>query len=269
MSEMASLSKRVVFITGAGSGIGLATAQAFAKEGAQLVLVGRKAEPLEDASSCIAKQGYLTPLVIADCDVSDEKNIQDALNLTFQKFGRLDIAFNNAGMAGAGGPLADVDSGEYQRLMKVNVDGVFFAMKHQIPLMLKTIETFGKEAGSGGQCRIINTTSSAGKIGFAQSSAYVASKFAVNGMTKSAALDYAQSGIAINAVAPGPIETPLLNDFASEEKNKKALIQTIAMKRHGVCEDIAETVLAMCSPKMTFMTGSVVYVDGGQTAGCC
>ncbi|QCE32619.1 SDR family oxidoreductase [Acetobacteraceae bacterium] len=267
MTAHATFANKVVLITGAGSGIGLATAQAFAREGAQLVLIGRKEKPLKEAAAAISKEGHLAPLVIAHCDVAEEAQIAAAIKQTFEKFGRLDIAFNNAGMAGAGGALAEVNSAEYQRLMKVNVDGVFFSMKHQIPLMLKTIAKFEKEAGAGGQCRIVNTASCAGIIGFAGASAYVASKFAVVGMTKSAALEYAQAGIAINAVAPGPIETPLIHDFAKGEESKKALLQTLAMTDYGVPEDVAEIVLGICSPRMKFMAGSVISIDGGQTAG--
>ncbi|KMQ91903.1 short-chain dehydrogenase reductase sdr [Lasius niger] len=267
MTDRATFSNKVVFITGAGSGIGLATAQAFAREGAQLVLVGRKENPLQEAAASISKEGHLAPLVIANCDVADETHVKTALKQVFEKFGRLDIAFNNAGMVGALGALAEVESKDYQRLMQVNVDGVFFSMKHEIPLMLKTLEKFGREAGSGGQCRIINTSSCAGLLGFTGSFAYVASKFAVNGLTKSAALDYAQAGIAINAVAPGPVETPLVNQFASGEAHKQELLKTVPMRHYGVPEDIAELVLGLCSPKMKFMTGTVVSADGGQTAG--
>ncbi|QCE34341.1 SDR family oxidoreductase [Acetobacteraceae bacterium] len=252
MTDLAIFKQKVVFITGAGSGIGPATALAFAELGAQTVLVGRKKAPLEETAQNITQAGHLAPLIIENCDVSQEDNLKSALSQTFEKFGRLDIAFNNAGMADSAlGPLADINSDAYQRMMQVNVDGVFFAMKHEIPLMRQTIEKFKTEAGAGGQCRILNTASIAGLIGFANA----------------AALDYANDKIAINAIAPGPVETPLVHEFTQTEANDTAFKQQIPMKRYGTSEEIAELVIGLCSPQMKFITGTVITIDGGITAG--
>ncbi|TPW35609.1 SDR family NAD(P)-dependent oxidoreductase [Oecophyllibacter saccharovorans] len=248
---------KVVFITGASSGIGQASALAFARLGAQLILVGRAEAPLLKTQQEIEAAGGKKPLCISGCDVSVESHVADALKEVESRFGRLDAAFNNAGMAqSVAAGMADISAEEWNRVLDVNLRGVFFSMKYEIPLMLK----------SGGG-RIVNTSSVAGEIGFAGVSAYCASKWGVIGLTKAAALDYARHNICINALCPGPVETPLLDKFLSMPDGREKILAHQPDGRVGQPGEMAETVVSMCAPWNSFMTGTTVTVDGGQTAG--
>ncbi|QDH14509.1 SDR family oxidoreductase [Formicincola oecophyllae] len=249
---------RVVLITGAGSGIGQATALEFARAGAQLVLLGRKEAPLAETAALVEELGAPKALVISGCDVSNNDDMGSALKKVESAFGRLDAAFNNAGVAQkAPAATAELDATEWNRVLDINLRGVFLSMKHELPLLEKT--------GGGA---IVNTASCAGKVGFAGYAAYCASKFGVIGLTKTAALDYAQKKIFINAICPGPVETPLIEEFTGHQKAvMDAILQTVPERSVAKPAQIASMVFQMCAPWNSYMTGAAVSVDGGQTAG--
>lgn len=193
---------------------------------------------------------------MAVADVSEE-DVKAALDRAVETFGRLDFAFNNAGVEQAGMPATDVAAKDFDRIVAINLRGVFLCMKHQIPLMLK---------GRGGA--IVNTSSGAGVKGFAGQIAYAATKYGVIGMTKSAALDYAKDGIRINAVCPGIIDTPMMPRFTGGTPEGVArVIAQEPVGRMGKPKEIAASVLFMCSDLGAFVVGHAMVVDGGQTVG--
>lgn len=250
---MTKFTKKIAFITGAGSGIGRATALAFAREGATVIVTGVFYEDLQNTVNLIEKTGGRAWSII--CDVSSESDITAALNETVKKFGRLDFAFNNAGIEQPVKPMIDITADEWDRLFAVNIRGVFLCMKHQIPLMLKQ--------GGGA---IVNTSSGAGIKGFRGQAAYAATKHGLIGLTKSAALDYADANIRINAVCPGIIETPMMDRFTGgTDEGQKRVIAQEPVGRMGRPEEIAETVIWLCSDAGAFTIGAAIVVDGGQT----
>jgi NAD(P)-dependent dehydrogenase (short-subunit alcohol dehydrogenase family) len=239
---------KVAFVTGAASGIGRATAVAFAAEGARVAIIDRTEDALRQTADAIRRAGG-EALVIA-CDVSVPEQVEAAVARTVAAFGRLDIAFNNAGVENKATPLADIELDEWDRILDINLRGTFVCMKHEIAQMLK----------QGGGV-VVNTSSGAGVRGVAGGSAYAASKHAIIGMTKSAALDYAKSNVRVNAVLPGNIETPMMDRFTGGDIQKAIDLEPVG--RLGRPEEIAEAVLWMSSDLGGFVTGSSIVVDGG------
>jgi NAD(P)-dependent dehydrogenase (short-subunit alcohol dehydrogenase family) len=244
---------KVVLVTGGTSGIGKATAIEFARAGAKVVLSGRREKEGAQVVSEIKKLGGDAAFVRAD--VAKEADVKAMIKFTVDKFGKLDVAFNNAGVEWTG-PLEQATEAEYRRVFDVNVWGVLNSMRHEIPVMLKN--------GGGA---IINTSSIAGHVGFPQVSVYIASKHAVEGLTKSVALEFAKQNIRINAVAPGPIATEMWDRFAGDKEVSAQVISTVPAARLGGSDEIAAAVLYLASDAAKFTTGTSLVVDGGIIAG--
>jgi len=239
---------KVALVTGAASGIGRATALAFAAEGARVAILDRTAVALREPEAAL-KQAGGEVLVIA-CDVSVPEQVEAAVAQVVERFGRLDIAFNNAGVENKATPLHEIELQEWDRILNINLRGTFVCMKHEIAQMLR----------QGGGV-VVNTSSGAGIRGVAGGAAYAATKHALIGMTKSAALDYAKQNIRVNAVLPGNIETPMMDRFTGGDLQKAIDLEPVG--RLGKPEEIAEAVLWMSSDLGGFVTGSAVVVDGG------
>jgi len=247
------LSGKVALVTGGTSGIGKATAIAFARAGAKVVLTGRREKEGAQVVDEIRKLGGDAEFVRAD--VAKDADVKAMVDFTVSKHGRLDIAFNNAGVEWTG-PLDQATEAEYRRVFDINVWGVLNSMRHEIPLMLKT--------GGGA---IVNNSSVAGHVGLAQVSVYIASKHAVEGLTKSIALEFAKQSIRVNAVAPGVIATDMLDRFAGKAgEMRDSLTSIIPVGRIGAGEEIAAAVLYLCSDDAKFTTGTSLVVDGGYLA---
>src|SRR5205809_4653882 len=244
---------KVALVTGGTSGIGKATAIAFARAGAKVVLTGRREKEGAGVVAEIEKHGGAAAFVRAD--VAKETDVKAMVDFTIDKFGRLDVAFNNAGVEWKG-PLDQATEAEYRRVFDINVWGVLNSMRHEIPVMLKN--------GGGA---IVNNSSVAGHVGLAGASIYMASKHAVEGLTKSIALEFAKQSIRGNAVAPGVIATDMLDRFAGKEGEiRDSLTSIIPVGRIGAGEEIAAAVLYLCSDDAKFTTGTSLVVDGGYLA---
>lgn len=243
----------VVLITGALTGIGRATALAFAKEGAQLVISGRREEEGENLVAELHKLGAEAEFVRSD--VRHEADVRSLVDQTVARFGRLDVAVNNAGTEGTPGPVTEQTAETYAATFDTNVLGTLLSMKHELRVMV-----------AQGYGNIVNVSSTYGRLGAAGASVYVASKHAVEGLTKAAALEVAESGVRVNVVAPGPIETAMLNRFTGTAEKKAALVAGVPVKRVGTPEEIAHTILFVASDKASFITGASIPVDGGKLA---
>jgi NAD(P)-dependent dehydrogenase (short-subunit alcohol dehydrogenase family) len=243
----------VVMITGALAGIGRATALAFAQEGARLIISGRR----DDVGAAFEKElrelGAEAHFLRAD--VRHEDDVRALVDKAIERFGRLDVAVNNAGTDGKPGPLIEQSPESYAATFETNVLGTILSLKHEMRAML-----------AQGHGSIVNLSSTMGSRGAAGASMYVASKHAVEGLTKAAALEGAANGVRVNAVAPGPVDTELLNRFAGGAQKKAALAAGVPMKRLGTPEDIASTIVFLASDKAQFLTGQIIGVNGGKTA---
>lgn len=244
----------VVLITGALSGIGRATAIAYAKEGARIVVSGRREEAGNALAAELQAMGAQAEFVRAD--VRFEADVQNLVAKTVARFGRLDIAINNAGTEGRLGPITEQSVEDYENTFASNVLGTLLAVKHEMQVM--------QTQGSGS---IVNLSSIAGKVGIAGASVYVASKHAIEGITKSAALEGAAIGIRVNAVAPGPVATDMLDRFVdSNEEAKARFLDSMPAKRAAEVDEIVQTILFIADNKARYLTGQSIAVDGGYTA---
>lgn len=254
MNPSYDFNDRVALITGAGSGMGLATAQAFAESGAAVVLADRDEQSLRTATDELTSAGHRA--LDIPCDVSDEEQVASLVERTVESFGRLDFAYNNAGIQAPPTDAADEPAETFDRVNEINLRGVWACMKHELRPM--------REQGSGA---IVNCSSLGGLVGLPGRAAYHASKHGVIGLTKSAALEYAPRGIRINAVCPGTFETEMVSEMiAKGELDESEAIANQPIGRLGRPEEIAEAVLWLCSPASGFVLGVALPVDGGYTA---
>jgi len=251
---MNEFQNKVAIVTGGTSGIGQAAAIAYSREGAKVVVAGRRAAEGEETVRLLQAQGGEGIFVMTD--VSKEAQVKELINRTMQKFGRLDFAFNNAGVEQVPTPFLEQDEETFNRVMDINVKGVWLSMKYEIPAMLKT---------GGGS--IVNTSSSLGVVGMPGIEIYAASKHAVIGLTKSAALEFGKQGIRVNAVLPAAIETDMLQRFVGNDPEKRAYMNDKhPIGRIGKSEEIADAAIWLSSSKASFVTGHSLLVDGGFTA---
>ena len=244
----------VVLITGGLTGIGRAAALAFAREGAVVMVAGRR----EEASTELVKQlrTFGSEAEFIKADVRKEDDVRTMIDRTVARFGRLDVAVNNAGTEGVPGPVTAQTPGSYAATFDTNVLGVLLCMKHELRVMQS--QGFGN---------IVNISSTMGSRGAANASLYVASKHAVEGLTKSGALEAAAFGVRVNAVAPGPVETAMLDRFTGTTDRKAGLLAGIPLRRAGRPEELADAILFVASDKASFITGQIINVNGGKTAG--
>ena len=243
---------RVALVAGASKGIGAVTAAAFAASGASVVLAARDVEALKSVAARIESDGG--EAIAVGCDVTDAESVANLVDQAVGRYGRLDAAFNNATDGPLPAPLAEIDIAAFDRGIATNIRGTFLGMKFQIPAML---------ASGGGA--IVNMASVAGVSGTAHLAAYVAGKAGIIGLTKVGALDYADQGIRVNVVAPGPILTHHLE--AAGPRAQQLAGQSTPMRRTGRAAEVAQAVLWLCSDASSFITGSVIPIDGGQSAG--
>jgi NAD(P)-dependent dehydrogenase (short-subunit alcohol dehydrogenase family) len=247
------MSHPVVLITGALTGIGRATALAFAQQGASVVVSGRRDDVGEALVAALRALGAEAEFIRAD--VRHESDVQKLVDGTVARFGRLDVAVNNAGTEGKPGPVTEQTADSYAATFDTNVLGVLLSLKHELRVM--------QAQGTGS---IVNLSSTMGQRGAPGASLYTASKHAVEGLTKSAALEAAAFGVRVNAVAPGPIETAMLDRFTGNADRKAGLVAGVPLKRAGRPEEIADTIVFVASSKASFITGQIINVNGGKTA---
>lgn len=247
-------SGKVAFVTGASTGIGLASARAFAEAGAAVALVARSKNRIEEAVSDLTNQGH--KVIGFTCDVADEAQMADAVAATVKEFGRLDMAFNNAGIMKPVIDAANEPAEDFDRIVAINLRGVWTSTKHELKQM--------REQGSGA---IVNCSSLGGLVGGPGRAAYHATKHGIIGFTKSVALEYAARGVRVNVVCPGTIATPMVDRMTeSNDLNTEATLAITPMKRYGTPEEIASAALWLCSDASSYVTGVALPVDGGYVA---
>jgi len=247
-----SFENQVALVTGAASGLGLATAKAFAESGASVVMADWNEKAVRMAADTLAVQGHRTTAI--RCDVSDDAEVEELVAKTVATYGRLDAAYNNAGVQNVLAEAADQTREDYDRVMGVNLRGVWSCMKFELQQM--------RRQGSGA---IVNCSSLGGLVGGAERGIYHAAKHGVIGLTKGAALEYAARGIRVNAVCPGLIRTPMTDQMVASGQGEAlaAMKKNIPMARHGRPEEIADAVVWLCSQAASYVTGQSISVDGG------
>jgi NAD(P)-dependent dehydrogenase (short-subunit alcohol dehydrogenase family) len=247
------MSSPVVLITGGLTGIGRATALAFAHAGARVVISGRRADAGTAVAAELRAVGAEAEFIRAD--VRRESDVEALVEQTVKRFGRLDVAVNNAGTEGTPGPVTEQTAESYAATFDTNVLGVLLSMKHELRVM--------QPQGSGS---IVNISSTMGSRGAPNASLYTASKHAVEGLTKSAALEAAAFGVRVNAIAPGPVETAMLERFTGSADRKAGMLAGIPLKRAGKPEELADAIMFAASDRASFITGQIISVNGGKTA---
>lgn len=250
---MSEFSGKVAMVTGAASGIGRASAQHYAQQGASVVVSDINEEGGQETVRLISDEGGSAHFVRSD--VSNPADCEKLTNRAIEEYGRLDYACNNAGVGGESNPTGEYGLEAWQRVIDINLSGVFYCMRYQIPAML--------ESGGGS---IVNMASILGHVGFASAPAYVAAKHGVLGLTKSAALEYAQHGIRVNAIGPAFIRTPLIKELEEDPETNQMLVSRHPMGRLGESSEVAELVTWLSSDRASFVTGSYYPVDGGYLA---
>ncbi|MFJ1915942.1 SDR family NAD(P)-dependent oxidoreductase [Streptomyces sp. NPDC088147] len=246
------MDKPVILITGALTGIGRAAAVAFAEKSANVVVAGRRDEAGKTLTEELRALGSEAEFI--NTDVRHEDDVRAMVDEAVRRFGRLDVAVNNAGTEGRPGPITDQTAETYNETFETNVLGVILSMKHEVRAM--------REQGSGS---IVNISSTYGHEGGAGASVYVGSKHAVEGLTKSVALEVAASGIRVNAVAPGPTDTGMLDRFTGTPENMADMVARVPLGRLGLSEDLADAIVFIASEDASFITGHILNVDGGMT----
>jgi NAD(P)-dependent dehydrogenase (short-subunit alcohol dehydrogenase family) len=250
---MAELENRVAIVTGAASGIGRSTALALAREGAQVVVSDIDEAGGQETVRLIEAGGG--EAIFVKTDVSDPGAVEALVDKAVETYGHLDVMVNNAGIGGEAAPLADYSLESWDRVIGINLSGVFYGMKYAIPAMLK---------GGGGS--IVNVASILGQVGFPTAPAYVAAKHGILGLTKNAALEYSAQGVRINAVGPGFIRTPMIEALEEDEATNQMLVSMHPIGRLGEPEEVAELIVWLASDKASFVTGAYYPVDGGYLA---
>ncbi len=252
---MKTLENKTVFITGGLSGIGKASAVAAAREGANVVVVDIKSINYDSAMAEITAENEKS--IFLECDVTQSDQIAAVINTTIEKFGKLDVALNNAGIGGGGDRIADTTEDEWNSVIHLNLTSVFNCMRYEL-----------KQMSSQKNGVIINMSSILGKVGYVNSGGYVASKHGIIGLTQTAALEYAGEGIRVNAICPGFIETPLLTKggITDNEKMKRDIMELHALKRFGKPEEVAKAFIFLASADSSFITGTALEIDGGFLA---
>jgi NAD(P)-dependent dehydrogenase (short-subunit alcohol dehydrogenase family) len=248
------LEGRVIFVTGASSGIGAAAVRRFAAEGAIVAAAARRIEAAQEVVAALREGGR--EALAVQCDVTEEESIAAAVSEVVGKLGRLDGAFNNAGIAGVRGALHEVDTESFDNVIATNVRGVFLSMKHEVPAML--------ESGGGA---IVVTSSIAGLVGGAGNSAYSTSKFALEGLVRSAALDYARRGIRVNAIAPGPTRSVMFDRWMPTDEARAGTAERFPMNYIADPDDMARAALFLLSDEARWTTGTILPCEGGFAAG--